>query len=69
MGMVVDEVEEVLNINAGDIQETPDFGVSVDISYILGMAMVKGKVKAILDIQKVVAAETIETAAEAGLAQ
>ena len=69
MGMVVDEVEEVLNINAGDIQETPDFGVSVDTSYILGMAMVKGKVKAILDIQKVVAAETIETAAEAGLTQ
>lgn len=61
MGMVVDAVEEVINIGAGDIEETPDFGAKLDTEYILGMAKIKGAVKTLLDIDKVVAAETIES--------
>ena len=60
MGMVVDAVEEVINIGAADIEETPDFGAKLDTEYILGMAKIKGAVKTLLDIDKVVAAETIE---------
>ena len=54
MGIVVDGVAEVLNLVSGDIEATPDFGQGVAASYLLGMAKVKGKVKILLDIDKVV---------------
>jgi purine-binding chemotaxis protein CheW len=62
MGLVVDAVEEVLNLVDKDIEETPDFGASLDTEYILGMAKIKGSVKTLLDIDRVVAAETIQRA-------
>ena len=60
MGLMVDAVEEVAYIAAQDIEATPDFGTALDTAYLLGMAKVKDAVKALLDIDKVVAAETIE---------
>ena len=56
MGLIVDAVEEVVNIASADIEPRPDFGMTVDADYILGMAKVKGKVKGLLDIDKVVTA-------------
>jgi purine-binding chemotaxis protein CheW len=53
LGVVVDDVSEVLTIAPGDIEDTPDFGVNVATDYILGMARVKGKVKILLDIDQV----------------
>jgi purine-binding chemotaxis protein CheW len=58
MGLVVDGVEEVANIAAADIEETPDFGGTISTDYIVGMAKIKGAVKTLLDIDKVVGAET-----------
>ena len=54
MGIVVDEVSEVLNFAVADIEETPDFGDGANTSgsYLLGMAKVKGKVKILLDIDR-----------------
>jgi purine-binding chemotaxis protein CheW len=60
MGIVVDAVEEVANIAASDIEETPDFGVQIETAYILGMAKIKGVVKALLDIDRVLAAQPVE---------
>jgi len=57
MGLIVDAVEEVASVTAADIEQTPNFGTSIDTAYILGMAKVKGAVKALLDIDKVVTAE------------
>lgn len=54
MGLVVDDVEEVINLAADDIQETPDFGSHVETDYLLGMAKIKGVVKTLLDFDKVV---------------
>ena len=51
MGIVVDEVREVLAIAAGEIEDTPDFGGSVSTSYLLGLAKIKGKVKILLNIE------------------
>jgi purine-binding chemotaxis protein CheW len=68
MGMVVDGVEEVLNIAEADIEETPDFGAQLDTDYILGMAKIKGSVKALLDIDKVIAAEAVQILTSAQLA-
>jgi len=56
MGLVVDGVEEVLNFYAADIEATPDFGGQIAVDYILGMAKVKGVVKVLLDIDRVVGA-------------
>ena len=53
-GLIVDGVCEVLNIAAGDIENTPDFGQGAAASYLLGMAKIKGKVKILLDIDEVV---------------
>ncbi|MEI2724733.1 MAG: chemotaxis protein CheW [Verrucomicrobiota bacterium] len=56
MGLIVDAVEEVVNLSATDIEPTPDFGAALDTDYILGMAKIKGSVKTLLDIDKVVTA-------------
>jgi purine-binding chemotaxis protein CheW len=53
MGAIVDAVEEVVQLNASDIESTPDFGGSPDTQYIRGMATVRGGVKTLLDLQRV----------------
>jgi purine-binding chemotaxis protein CheW len=53
MGVIVDGVSDVLNLTALEIEDTPDFGEAVTSQYLLGMAKVKGKVKILLDIDKV----------------
>ncbi|MBW2644510.1 MAG: purine-binding chemotaxis protein CheW [Deltaproteobacteria bacterium] len=53
VGVVVDAVSEVLNVNAGDIENTPQFGISMDTEYILGMAKMEGGVKILLDVDQV----------------
>ncbi|MCX7713314.1 MAG: chemotaxis protein CheW [Chthoniobacterales bacterium] len=60
VGIIVDAVEEVANVNAADIEPTPDFGTSLSVDYILGMAKLKGVVKALLDIDKIISAEGVE---------
>jgi purine-binding chemotaxis protein CheW len=61
MGLVVDGVEEVINIASGDIEATPDFGGQICTDYIIGIAKVKGAVKALLDIDGVVGADTLKS--------
>ena len=57
LGLVVDSVEEVLNLGADEIEETPDFGTAVDTSYLVGMGKIKGKVVSLLDIDRVVGSD------------
>ncbi|HET7537887.1 MAG TPA: chemotaxis protein CheW [Candidatus Didemnitutus sp.] len=64
MGLIVDSVEEVVNLPTEEIEPTPEFGTRVDTSYLLGMAKVKGQVKTLLDIDRVVAPETMQTIAQ-----
>ena len=65
MGMMVDKVSEVLDIAAGEIEDTPSFGAEVNTDYIMGIGKAEGKVRLLLDIDKVVSAQEI---GEAGLA-
>jgi purine-binding chemotaxis protein CheW len=60
IGIVVDAVSEVLNIKAGDIEETPNFGSRLKTDYILGLAKAGGGIKILLDIDRVLQAEEIE---------
>jgi purine-binding chemotaxis protein CheW len=57
MGIVVDTVSEVMDIEASDIEATPSFGTKLHTDYILGMGKVQGEVKILLDIGEVVTAE------------
>lgn len=65
MGFVVDGVEEVLNLTQADIEKTPDFGLKVSTEYLPGMANVKNKVIALLDIDQVLDKSTLEKISEA----
>jgi len=53
MGVVVDTVSEVMNINGADIEPAPSFGTRVDTKYILGIAKARGTIKILLDIDQV----------------
>jgi purine-binding chemotaxis protein CheW len=60
MGIVVDGVSEVLNLSGQEIEDTPDFGEAISDQYLLGMAKVKGKVKILLDIDKVMSTQELQ---------
>lgn len=59
MGIFVDTVSEVVDINSVDIEETPSFGTKLNTDYILGMGKVNSKVKILLDIDKVLTSEDL----------
>jgi len=59
IGVVVDAVSEVLNIEEKEIEETPSFGASLDTEYISGMAKTDGGVKILLNIDRVLQSEEI----------
>jgi len=52
MGIIVDNVSEVLDIPAEDIDDSPSFGEQVNTDYILGMGKSGGNVTILLDISK-----------------
>ena len=59
MGIIVDGVSEVLNLTGAEIEDTPDFGEEIAGHYLLGLAKVKGKVKILLDIDRVLSAQEL----------
>jgi purine-binding chemotaxis protein CheW len=65
MGLIVDSVEEVVHVSNEEIEPTPEFGARVETAYLLGMAKVKGQVKTLLDIDRVVAPDAIQSIARA----
>jgi purine-binding chemotaxis protein CheW len=63
IGIVIDEVREVLEIAAGDIEPTPEFGVGINTEFITGIAKTGKSVKMILDISKVLTSSEVGTLA------
>ena len=57
MGVVVDAVSEVVNVAAAEIENAPDFGGQNPTDYILGLAKVKGSVKILLDLDRVLGSD------------
>lgn len=53
LGVIVDAVSEVLNIAAEELEPTPEFGAHVDTDYLMAVAKVKGRVKILLDLDRV----------------
>lgn len=57
MGVIIDEVKEVLDIAAAAIEETPSLGASINGDYIMAVGKVGETVKLLLDIEAVLATE------------
>jgi purine-binding chemotaxis protein CheW len=60
MGLLVDGVSEVLDIKENEIQDPPSFGGGVDTNFILGIGNLKGGVKILLDIDKVIVSSNLQ---------
>jgi len=66
MGVIVDEVSEVLDIDSGDIEDAPSFGTHVKTDFILGMGKADGKVTILLDISKLLSQEDLASVTSNG---
>ncbi|HEX7927059.1 MAG TPA: chemotaxis protein CheW [bacterium] len=60
MGIIVAEVAEVLDVAAEEVDQAPEFGATLSIDFILGVGIVKGGVKILLDIDKVLTWEEVK---------
>jgi len=56
MGIVVDAVSDVYNIDNADMKPAPDFGSSVSIEFVRGLSTVAETMLIILDIDKMLSA-------------
>jgi purine-binding chemotaxis protein CheW len=59
IGIVVDEVAEVLDFRAEEIELAPEFGTSLNVDFMLGLGVIKGAVKILLDVEKVLTFEEV----------
>lgn len=66
MGLVVDEVCEVIEVTPDQIEPAPTFGTQVDTSFILGMAKTEESVKMLLDIDMVLTEKEMAAVQQAG---
>lgn len=64
MGVVVDAVSEVYNINAGELQPPPEFGGVVNIEYIRGLASINDTMIIVLDIDNLLNAGEMKLLSE-----
>ncbi len=54
VGLIVDAVEEVANINDSQIEETPEIGLTHENRYIMGIAKIEDQIKTLLDIDRLI---------------
>ena len=57
VGIMVDSVSEVLEIQKGDIEPPPAFGAKIRIDFVRGMGKVAGKFVIILNVDKVLSVD------------
>ncbi len=66
MGIIVDEVSEVLDVAGGSIEPPPQFGSSVDTAFILGMGKVGDRVVTLMDVDKVLSGDEVAAVSDVG---
>lgn len=57
VGLLVDAVNEVVDLDAGEIEPSPNFGGKLRTEFMRGMAKVKGEFVILLDIDRVLAVD------------
>lgn len=65
MGLVVDAVSDVLNIDKKDIQPAPQFGAKVDVSFLNGIGKSGDKLVALLDMDRLLSDSDLQDSATA----
>ncbi len=60
LGLLVDDVQEVLQIAANEMEDAPDFGCKIDNVCILGLAKTKTKVVVLLDIDQALSMNSVQ---------
>jgi len=60
MGIVVDAVADVYNIEDGKIKPAPDFGSVVSIEYVRGLASINEQMLIVLDIDKLLSSDELQ---------
>lgn len=63
MGLVVDAVSDVLNIDKKDIQPAPQFGAKVDVSFLNGIGKSGDKLVALLDMDRLLSDSDLQDSA------
>lgn len=63
MGLVVDAVSDVLNIDKKDIQPAPQFGAKVDVSFLNGIGKSGDKLVALLDMDRLLSDSDLQDTA------
>jgi purine-binding chemotaxis protein CheW len=63
MGLVVDAVSDVLNLDADDVQPPPELGGNLDLSFVTGMARAGERLVTLLDIGRLLSEEAAIPAA------
>lgn len=53
VGLIVDTVSEVVDIDAADIEESPSFGTKTSSEFIVGMGKVKDHVSILLSVEDI----------------
>jgi len=61
LGVIVDEVSEVVNVPAEAIEPPPAFGSSVDVSFLLGVGKLGNKVVMLLDADRILPREELQS--------
>lgn len=60
IGVIVDTVSEVANIQASEIDPPPQYGTSMNPEFLTGMGKVKGKVILLLNTDKVLSSDEVQ---------
>jgi len=60
MGVVVDAVSDVVNVNKKHIQASPSFGAKVSTEFINGLVEVNGRMVMLLDIDKLLRLQGVD---------
>ncbi len=59
IGLIVDSVSEVMEINRNEIEDAPQFGQGIDTNFITGLGKTKDTIVILLDIAKVLSEEEL----------
>ena len=59
VGIVVDEVSDVIKVNESEIKPPPEFGVAFDSSYLLGLAPIDDLMIILVNIESLISSEEL----------
>jgi purine-binding chemotaxis protein CheW len=65
IGLVVDAVSDVLDVLPSQVRERPDLGARTDLRFIGGMAPIGEKLVVLLDIERLLSEDDLQSAAAA----